>query len=161
MFALFDMPINCKFRFIISYCSPALEHLFSLYQCHKFFTLMFFTKTTFYKIFLHSFFCIANVHTKECHMLKLFSMRFSLNVMQQKNPFIAQVFSFLTKAFKSWLTFAKKINYIVLQVYFQDKYDYIFRCAEQRKNILVRYIELSQKFELYFVCNYRINLICC
>lgn len=82
MFALLNMYINCKFRSIIKYCSPALEHLFSLCWCHKVFTLMFFTKTTFYKIVLHSFFCIANVHTKECHMLKLFSMRFSLNVMQ-------------------------------------------------------------------------------
>ena len=82
MFALFIMSINCKVRIIIKYCSRALEHLFSLYWCHKVFTLMFFTKTTFYKIVLHSFFCIANVHTKECHMLKLFSMRFSLNVMQ-------------------------------------------------------------------------------
>ena len=81
MFALLNMSINCKVRIIIKYCSRALEHLFSLYWCHKVFTLMFFTKTTFYKIVLHSFFCIANVHTKECHMLKLFSMRFSLNVM--------------------------------------------------------------------------------
>ena len=82
MFAFFNMSINCKVRIIIKYCSRALEHLFSLYWCHKIFTLISFTKTTFYKIFLHSFFCIANVHTKECHMLKLFSMRFSLNVMQ-------------------------------------------------------------------------------
>lgn len=140
MFALLNMYINCKFRSIIKYCSPALEHLFSLCWCHKVFTLMFFTKTTFYKIFLHSFFCIANVHTKECHMLKLFSMRFSLNVMQQKNPFNAQVFSFLTQAFKSWMTFAKKFNYIVLQ--FSFKTDMIIYFVLRLKIINKSYLKL-------------------
>ena len=149
MFALLNMPTNCKFRSIIKQCSPALEHLFSLYWCHKVFTLMFFTETTFYKIFLHSFFCIANVHTKECHMLKLFSMRFSLNVMQQKNPFNAQVFSFLTQAFKSWMTFAKKIDYIFLQFSFKaDMIIYFVLLNRERtyRDIIQIYVK---NFEFY------------
>ena len=47
MFALLNMYINCKFRSIIKYCSPALEHLFSLCWCHKVFILMFFYQNHF------------------------------------------------------------------------------------------------------------------